>query len=171
MIDPRFTSPTEQRDYWPILRTVLLVAIVALAGRFLVRYFDPDARVAGKQRQNQERLEFFVQALEKHREWEGTYPLNLVDSLQPTRVPGGVAQGLPLRDAWGHPLRYFSDGKIFILASVGRDGKPGEVEYHELRQDGVALDVCHRPDADIVVSDMGWHVACRPFDGGASENE
>ena len=37
MIDPGFTSPTEQRDYWPIFRALLIVAIVALAVWLLVQ--------------------------------------------------------------------------------------------------------------------------------------
>lgn len=29
------------------------------------------------------------------------------------------------KDAWGFPLHYFSDGKVFVLVSFQRDGKPG----------------------------------------------
>jgi hypothetical protein len=162
MIDPGFTSPSESRDYWPIMRFLLIVGLLVLGARYLWTRLDGDTHTALVQRQNQERLEYYLDALEKHHEWAGTYPLNLVDSLDPGRIPGGVAKGLPLRDAWDHPLRYFSDGKIFLLVSVGRDGKPDDIEYHDLRQEGVATDVCHQPEADIVVSDLGWHVACRP---------
>jgi hypothetical protein len=162
MIDPGFTSPSEPRDYWPILRSLLIVGLLVLGARYLWNRLDGDTYTAILQDQNQARLEYYLDALEQHHEWEGGYPLNLVDSLDPGRIPGGIAKGLPLRDAWDHPLRYFSDGKIFLLVSVGRDGQPDDIEYYDLRQEGVARDVCHRPDADIVVSDLGWHVACRP---------
>jgi hypothetical protein len=88
--------------------------------------------------------------------------VNLVDSINASEIPGGIARGVPLRDAWGHPLRYFSDGSIFLLVSVGRDGEPDGTEYHELRKPGEPVDICDHPDADVVVSDLGWHSVCRP---------
>jgi len=102
-----------------------------------------------------------VEALQRHFDWAGTYPLNLIDSLDPSEIPGGIARGLPLRDVWDHPLRYFSDGDIFLLVSVGRDGEPDGEEYSELRQPGEPRDICGLPDRDVVVSDLGWHVACQ----------
>ena len=161
MIDPGFTSPAEPRDYWPILRFLLIAATLILAARYAWSLMDSEARTARSQQRNQERIEYYLEALASHYEWQGTYPLNLVDSLDPGHIPGGIAKGLPLRDGWDHPLRYFSDGKMFLLVSVGRDGKPDDIEYHELRREGVAINVCHRPDADIVASDLGWHVACQ----------
>lgn len=162
MIDPGFTSPSERRDFWPLVRLVLVLVLLGLAGRYALLYLDRDAYLRGKQAANHERLELYVEALQRHHDYRGTYPLNLVDSLDPAEIPGGIARGLPLRDTWDHPLRYFSDGKIFLLVSVGRDGKTDGEEYHELRRPGEPRDVCGMPDADILASDLGWHVACLP---------
>lgn len=107
-------------------------------------------------------MHFYVEALERHFERAGSYPANLIDSLDPSDIPGGIAKGVPLRDAWDHPLRYFSDGKIFLLVSVGRDGEPDGEEYYDLRRRGEPRDICGEPDSDVVVSDLGWHVACQP---------
>jgi len=109
---------------------------------------------------NHERVAFYVKNLQRHYDLRGTYPLSLIDSLEPTEIPGGIAQGVPLRDAWDHPMRYFSDGKIFLLVSIGRDGKAEGNEVQDLRKPGAPRDICGEPDADVVVSDLGWHVAC-----------
>ncbi|MBW2275944.1 MAG: type II secretion system protein GspG [Deltaproteobacteria bacterium] len=136
--------------------------MLIVGSRYALHYLDRDAYLASKQAANHQRVSFYVDALERHFEWAGTYPLTLLDSLDPAEIPGGIARGLPLRDAWDHPLRYFSDGKIFLLVSVGRDGEPDGEEYHELRQPGAARDICGQADSDVVVSDLGWHVACQP---------
>ncbi len=161
MIDHGFTSPSESRNYWPILRSLLIALMLILGARYAWSRLDSDARITRTQGLTQERMEYYLEALRSHREMKGTFPLNLIDSLDPNHIPGGIAKGLPLRDAWDHPLRYFSDGKMFLLVSIGRDGVPDDIEYHQLRQEGVVLDVCDRPDADLVASDRGWHVACR----------
>lgn len=170
-VDHNFTSPEEKRDYWPILRLILLAALLLFGGRWVVRhypvpFFDQTAYVETKQRENDRILSFYADALRSHWEDEGTYPLGLIDLLHPTRVPGGIARGIPPRDAWDHPLRYFSDGQIFLLVSVGRDGKPETEDYHELREADSSHEVCGDPDADLVVSDVGWHQRCTPAKGG-----
>lgn len=166
-IDPTFTSPDERRDYWPILRLVLLAALLLLGGRWVLRnypvpFLDQSGYIEARQRDNDRILFFYVEALADHRRNTGSYPLGLVDLLRPTRVPGGIARGIPPRDAWDHPLRYFSDGEIFLLVSVGRDGESETEDYHELREAGSLLLVCDDPDADLVASDRGWHRRCPP---------
>ena len=166
-IDPTFTSPGEKRDYWPFLRLVLLVGLLLLGGRwaqrnFAIPFLDQTAYVETKQRDNDRVLSFYLESLAAHHDDTGTYPLSLVDLLRPTRVPGGIARGIPPRDAWDHPLRYFSDGAIFLLVSVGRDGKAETEDYHELREAHARRQVCDDPNADLVASDRGWHHRCTP---------
>ncbi len=166
-IDPTFTSPEEKRDYWPILRIVLALALLGLGGRWVLRnypvpFFDQTAYIEGRQRENDRVLSFYAEALAEHRADDGGFPASLVDLLRPTRVPGGIARGIPPRDAWDHPLRYFSDGEIYLLVSVGRDGEPETEDYHELREARSSRDICDQPDADVVLSDLGWHQRCVP---------
>jgi hypothetical protein len=166
-IDPRFTSPEERRDFWPIGRLLIGFAVLALGGRWLVSnypdpFLDQSAYLAKTQRENDRILRFYVEALAGHRESDGVFPLSLVDLLRPTRVPGGIVRGIPPRDAWNHPLRYFSDGEIYLLVSVGRAGEPQTEDYHEMREARLREAVCADPDADLVVSDRGWHQRCDP---------
>ena len=166
-VDPGFTSPGERRDYWPILRLLLVIVLVVLGARWVLRtypvpFLDQSAYLEARQRDNDEILTFYVGALDRYLAANEGFPPGLVDILRPTRVPGGIARGIPPRDAWGHPLRYFSDGKIYLLVSVGRDGEPETEDYHEYRQAGSSRDVCDDPDADLVVSDRGWHRYCSP---------
>lgn len=166
-IDQHFTSPGERRDYWPFVRLLLLVALLVLGIRWLrthvpLPFFDQAPYIARQQQQNDRVLAHYLEALDDYHRVHGSYPYDLVDAVRPTRVPGGIAGGIPLRDAWGRPLRYFSDGEIFLLASVGRDGEADTEDYHLLRADRVYRSVCDEPDADIVASDRGWHWRCRP---------
>lgn len=167
MIDPKFTSPHERRDYWPILRILVIGAVIAASARFLylhvpLPFVEQADYVARKQAQNDEVMVFYRQAVEEHYDWAGTYPASLVDSVSPTRVPRGIAKGIPLRDAWDHPVRYFSDGEIYLLVSVGRDGEPETEDYHLMRSRAASRDICDEPDADVVASDRGWHARCAP---------
>ncbi len=169
-IDPTFTSPEEQRDYWPILRIVVLAAILVLGGRWVTRnypvpFFDQSAYIEGRQRENDRILAFYAEALAEYRTDYDAFPSSLVDLLRPTRVPGGIARGIPPRDAWDHPLRYFSDGEMFLLVSVGRDGEPQTEDYHEFRLERSSRTICDDPDADVILSDRGWHQRCRSSDG------
>jgi hypothetical protein len=166
-LDPRFTSPEERRDYWPIARILLLAALLLLGGRWLlhnypVPFLDQGAWIERRQRENDRLLSHYVDTLAERHDEEGTFPLGLVDLLRPTRVPGGIARGIPPRDAWGHRLRFFSDGSMFLLVSLGRDGVAETEDYHELRSGGLREAVCDDPDADLVVSDRGWHRRCDP---------
>ena len=165
-IDPNFTSPGETRNYCPILRLVLLAAALVLGVRWLTRtypipFLDQTAYIETRQRANDATLSFYLASLAEHRAETGAYPLTLIDLLRPTRVPGGIARGIPPRDAWDHPLRFFSDGEMFLLVSVGRDGEPETRDYHVLREANRRESVCDDPDADLVASDRGWHARCR----------
>lgn len=166
-IDRGFTSPGERRDYWPVLRLLLLVALLLLGFHWLRRtvplpFLDPAPYVARQQQRNDRLMDDHLAALAEYHRVHERYPHSLIDAVRPTRVPGGIVRGIPLRDAWGHPLRYFSDGEIFLLVSVGRDGEPDTEEYHLLRAGDADREVCDQPDADIVASDRGWHWRCRP---------
>ena len=168
-IDPAFTSPDERRNYWPMLRLLLIGAVLILGGRWVmhnypVPFLDQTIYLESRQADNDRVIEFYTEALQTHREETGSFPLNLVDALRPTRVPGGIGRGIPPRDAWDHRLRYFSDGEMFLLVSVGRDGESETEEYHELRQKNSRRDVCDEPDADLVASDRGWHQRCEASD-------
>lgn len=166
-IDRSFTSPGERRDYWPLVRLALLAALLLLGYHWLrtrvpLPFLDQGPYIARQQRRNDRVLSRYLEALEAYHRVHGSYPYELVDAVHPTRVPGGIAAGIPLRDAWGNRLRYFSDGEIFLLASVGRDGEADTEDYHLLRAERTYRDVCARPEADIVASDRGWHWRCRP---------
>jgi hypothetical protein len=41
------------------------------------------------------------------------------------------------RDDWGHELIYRTDGKTFILVSLGKDGKSDGVDFWSLRSSPV----------------------------------
>lgn len=164
-IDRHLAAPGERRDYWPVARWLLLAVLLLLGFRWLrhnvpLPFLDPAPYVARQQQKNDRTMAHYLEALAEYHRVHERYPHSLIDAVRPTRVPGGIVRGIPLRDAWGQPLRYFSDGEIFLLVSVGRDGEPDIEDYHLLRSEGVEREVCDRPGADIVVSDRGWHWRC-----------
>lgn len=71
-------------------------------------------------------------------------------------------------DVWGHDFFYVTDGKSYVLASFGRDGKPGRRDYAGLLGAGPAgepREICGDFDADEVATDRGWVARCEPQAG------
>lgn len=67
-------------------------------------------------------------------------------------------------DVWGHEFHYLTDGRSYVLASFGRDGKPDREDYAALLGAPVAerpRDVCGDYDADEVATDQGWVALCK----------
>jgi len=62
------------------------------------------------------------------------------------------------RDAWGHPLLYWSDGRSFMLLSVGSDGEPefdysAEIPFASIPRRFTGVD----PTSDLIVVDgIAW---------------
>jgi hypothetical protein len=52
VIDRGFTSPGEKRDFWPLLRLLLILAVLLVAGRLALRYLDRETYVRSQQAKN-----------------------------------------------------------------------------------------------------------------------
>lgn len=74
-------------------------------------------------------------ALKMYRLDNGAYPTTeqglkaLVERPTAPPVPASWTQGgylsAPAEDGWGKPYAYDSDGSVFTIRSLGKDGKPG----------------------------------------------
>jgi hypothetical protein len=62
-------------------------------------------------------------------------------------------------DGLGRRLLYFSDGELFVLVGLGRDGQTDGTNYLAVREKGTSLP-CQNLDSDQFASDRGWHRRC-----------
>jgi hypothetical protein len=124
----------------------LTVAIAAPAWLFLVH---PSLQRARQVRALTD-LELTGSALHSFRESHGKFPSHL------NALPNGAAG---LFDRWGHRYLYLSDGSMFLLASLGADGRPDGSNYFDMRARGEKRP-CAGVNSDQVISDLGWHRRC-----------
>lgn len=112
---------------------IVLVIIAVIAGLVTVNVMGrPDEAKATTTKSN---ITSINAALKMYRLDNGNYPTTeqglkaLVEKPTAAPVPGSWAQGgylsAPPLDAWQKPYEYQSDGMVFTIRSLGRDGKPG----------------------------------------------
>ena len=141
----------------PRIRPFLAVSVLAMIAMasgyvFLVRPFN----LRGRQVADMVRCREFVRLLDAYHDTHKKYPWKLLDAV-PAEDLGRFGA---LDDAWGHPLDYRSDGTMYLLISLGRDGRPDGLDFSALRAHKTWEKVCGRWDADQVFSDLGEHRIC-----------
>jgi hypothetical protein len=97
-------------------------------------------------------MEVCASSLKSYHGAFGYYPASLEDACKISSI-----------DGWGNPLRYRSDGSHFVLASLGKDGKPDlfDLPYlEEWNKPFDLLDHCDFPKADEVLTDKTWIARC-----------
>ncbi len=128
---------------------------LALASEEYFRWVRPFwSRV--RQIENAANFQTFRAALEHYYDENGKYPTRVEDALREFSWFSG-------RDSWRNPVFYISDGKIYILVSLGRDGLPDGTNYLQARQEPRLLDserTCVDFDTDQILTDKGWVRAC-----------
>lgn len=136
---------------------ILILGVLFAMIFFVVTYlsFFRPLLLRGSQISTHARASGLWKLLISYREKHGAYPLVLSDLVEVS-----AKESLELKDSWGNPLYFESDGTYFILVSYGRDGKPDGTDYHALRLEGEhppGWDIKGQWNADLVYSDMGWH--------------
>jgi len=138
-----------RRTWWR--RGVGLVTALALSTLFYAYWLWP-ILMRGKQAGTLWDLQRIEEKLKKVQIETGRYPLDL------SRITTDL--GMPT-DRWGRPWVYLSDGEMFVLVSLGTDGRPDGTNYLGMRaEDGPVENFCPDVNADQVVSDLGWHRRC-----------
>jgi type II secretory pathway pseudopilin PulG len=105
-----------------------------------------------------------VNHLDNYKRTHGQFPLAI--NRNTFRSPRLQGDDNSLRDPWGHPYLYFSDGTWFILVSCGDDGVPDRTDYLQIRnepevkQRRQVYSICGKYSADQVLSDLGEHRMC-----------
>ncbi len=131
-----------------------MAAAVALAGVAWGLVLHP-MQLRAAQVKNCSHLAYCSQAVEQYAKVNGRYPQTLTEALalagsRPPEVPD------PKRDVWGNELVYRTDGKTFMIVSLGRDGEVDNPDHLELRTVAVAdwqaeEQRCADFDADSIV--------------------
>lgn len=112
---------------------IVLIIIAVLAGLVAVNVMGrPDEAKATATKTN---LSTIQGALKMYRLDNGAYPTSeqglkaLVEKPSAPPVPAIFPQGgylsTPAADGWGKPYEYNSDGNVFTIRALGKDGKPG----------------------------------------------
>lgn len=128
---------------------------LALASEEYFRWVRP-FRDRVRQIENAANFQTFKSVLEHYYAENGEYPPRIDDALRELGWYSG-------RDSWGNPVLYSSDGQIYILVSLGRDGLPDGTNYLMARQEVRLVDserTCVDFDADQILTDRGWVRAC-----------
>lgn len=138
-----------------LLIVALAIVIVGAVGAWAYRY----VKAYEEQINNLELAKSYVQALEEYRGTHHAYPDRLSEVFGLWR---GYASAAPGADWWGHPLYYESNGRQFLLISLGRDGRPDRPMqgYGSFRSLERCRRICGRPNDDQVLSERGFHQAC-----------
>src|SRR5262249_10332134 len=102
---------------------------VALAGVAWGLVLHP-MKLRAEQVKNWPALAYCSQAVEQYAKAKGRYPETLSDALT---LAGSATLGVPTpnRDVWGNELIYKTDGKTFIIVSLGRDGQADGPDFWE----------------------------------------
>jgi Sulfotransferase family len=129
------------------------VSALALAGVAWGLVLHP-MKLRAAQIKNCSHLAYCSQAVEQYAKTKGRYPESLPEALA---LAGSRAPAVPdpKRDVWGNELVYRTDGKTFVIASLGRDGEVDGPDPWELRTVPVDWQAeeqrCADFDADSVV--------------------
>jgi Type II secretion system (T2SS), protein G len=93
-------------------------------------------------------------SLDQFRERHGVYPTHLAEALP--------ANWKNLRDPWGHPWVYITDGSAFLLLSFGKDGIPDRNDYRlPLHSERVIfVKTCGQWNRDQIISNLDVHQGC-----------
>lgn len=105
----------------------MLAALVGLAVTLLslyVSWIDNRASpfLGSAQYLTLHQIERIQQAIADYQKRSNAVPKSL-ENLVASEVPGMLEYDI--KDGWGRPLMYFSDGTNYTIISYGRDGKPG----------------------------------------------
>jgi hypothetical protein len=76
---------------------------------------------------------------------------------------GSLPMSLDEKDYWGRPVAYFKNGRHFVLASFGADGKPDVADYEQLITAAIPRapkSNCLLPWRDTVFIDSAVWEAC-----------
>ncbi len=143
------------------MRRILKIAVIcagiisAIGLEEYVRWIRP---FLGRARQIENVVHFEALSRELVRCYEenGRYPADLHAAL-------GHLDWFEGKDSWGNSLFYMSDAELFLLVSLGSDGRPDGTNYLNARKDnslpGFARP-CENFEADQILSDKGWYRAC-----------
>jgi hypothetical protein len=133
----------------------VLVPCAAIGG---VLWLRASAQAFNDQINNLETFKAYGQCLREYRDQKASYPSTL-DGIRDCFHYVNVRVGT---DWWGNAVQYESDGTKFVLVSFGRDAQPDGLDPWQLcdRNDPDTQYICGHPDADQVMSDLGFHSAC-----------
>lgn len=98
---------------------------IPMTERYLVRWSDPEPGdvvvfvYPAQEILTQLRMRSLLQSVERYREVRGSLPVDLASLGLPSRA--AELGGDPLRDAWGTPFRFSTEGDEVRLVSAGRD--------------------------------------------------
>jgi hypothetical protein len=140
-------------------RAAVVIVIVGLLGG--AAWLRASIRGYEQQINNLETFKGYRECLDRFREKAGRFPARFEEirdcDIRYSSVPFGM-------DWWRNPVTYQSDGVRFVLVSLGRDGKADGLDPWKLREnnnhDSAVRRTCGHPDADQVMSDLGFHRAC-----------
>jgi general secretion pathway protein G len=119
-----------------LVEILIVITLIAVAGTFVVGQLI-DRLDEGNQMAAKAQIGNFKTIMEDYRRYCNQYPTSdqgleaLIN--KPTAAPdcpnypaSGFLQDkkVPM-DPWGHPYIYESDGKSFVITSLGKDGKEG----------------------------------------------
>ncbi len=143
--------PGAPRRRGPVFATVSALALAGVAWGFVLH----PMKLRAAQIKNCSHLAYCSQVVEQYAKTKGRYPESLPEALalagsRPPEVPD------PERDVWGNELVYRTDGKTFMIVSLGRDGEADNPDHLELRTVPVAdwqaeEQRCADFDADSIV--------------------
>jgi hypothetical protein len=130
------TDPSWHRTAAPLgtprrrgLVVAAVTAAIALAGVAWGLVLHP-LKLRAAQVKNCSHLAYCSQAVEQYAKAKGRYPESLPEALQ---FANSNAAPVPNRDVWGNELIYRTDGKTFMIVSLGRDGEVDGPDPWELR--------------------------------------
>lgn len=130
--------------------TAFIVVLLLCTGIWLKREVD----LSGKQINDLILCRRYGSFAEDYYKAHRSFPLRLADAIPSTE------KNKTLKNAWGFPVHYESDGKYYILVSYGRDGKPDGLDCAKLRITPGFTKICGEWDSDQVFSDLGQHRIC-----------
>jgi hypothetical protein len=87
-------------------------------------------KLRADQVKNCSHLAYCSQAVQQYAKEKGRYPQTLSEALQ---FAASNAATVPNRDVWGNELIYRTDGRTFMIVSLGRDGEADTPDPWELR--------------------------------------